>query len=249
MSDTYNIQEHLEENHAGTNAKYIKNIIYGGLDGIITTFSIIAASVGASLPIKSIIALGLANLVADGLSMGLGDYLSSIFENKYILSERDKEEHEFIHNRDFEIDELKELIHTEDRLDKEDADKIVDIYTSKEKYKNTFLKYMLALELGLEVSNEDPKIQGLVTFISFICFGFIPVFFYLIFYFSSYENYNNIFIINCFISSLTMFGLGVYQSTITKQNKLHGGAYIMINGILASSTAYIIGYGIEKSLS
>ena len=63
---------------------YVKNIIYGGLDGIITTFSIIAAAVGANLEMKTIIAMGVANLIADGLSMGLGDYLSSHFENKYI---------------------------------------------------------------------------------------------------------------------------------------------------------------------
>ena len=39
----YTIKDHIEENHASQKAKYVKNIIYGGLDGIITTFSIIAA--------------------------------------------------------------------------------------------------------------------------------------------------------------------------------------------------------------
>ena len=102
----YTIKEHIEENHASQKAKYVKNIIYGGLDGIITTFSIIAAAVGANLEMKTIIAMGVANLIADGLSMGLGDYLSSHFENKYINSEKEKEEYEYIHNRDYEIEEL-----------------------------------------------------------------------------------------------------------------------------------------------
>ena len=57
------------------------------MDGIITTFSIIAAAVGASLDMKVIITMGVANLIADGISMGLGDYLSSTFEYKYIISE------------------------------------------------------------------------------------------------------------------------------------------------------------------
>ena len=94
------LKEHIEANHASKNAKYIKSIVYGGLDGIITTFSIIAAAVGASLEMKYIISLGIANLFSDGLSMGLGDYLSSHFENKYINSEKAKEEHEYIHNKD-----------------------------------------------------------------------------------------------------------------------------------------------------
>ena len=59
------IKEHIEENHASQKAKYVKNIIYGGLDGIITTFSIIAAAVGANLEMKTIIAMGVANLIAD----------------------------------------------------------------------------------------------------------------------------------------------------------------------------------------
>ena len=82
MSYSLDINKHLEENHAGEKAKYVKNIIYGGLDGIITTFSIIAASVGASLEMKYIVALSVANLIADALSMGLGDAISSYFENK-----------------------------------------------------------------------------------------------------------------------------------------------------------------------
>ena len=94
MSDT--LTTHLEEDHAGSSAKYVKNIIYGGLDGIITTFSIIAAAVGASLEPKYIISMGFANLLADGISMGLGDYISSTFENKYILELDDKELDEFI---------------------------------------------------------------------------------------------------------------------------------------------------------
>ena len=56
------IKLHLENHHAKSSAKYIKNIIYGGIDGIITTFSIIAACFGANLNIKYIIAMGFACL-------------------------------------------------------------------------------------------------------------------------------------------------------------------------------------------
>ena len=171
----YTIKEHIEENHASQKAKYVKNIIYGGLDGIITTFSIIAAAVGANLEMKTIIAMGVANLIADGLSMGLGDYLSSHFENKYINSEKAKEEYEYIHNRDYEIEELKEL-YVAEGLSEEDSGKIVDIL-SKDGYKDIFLKHMVNLELGLELPDNNPMKYGLVTFGSFMIFVFIPVFF------------------------------------------------------------------------
>lgn len=55
---------------------YIGDIVYGANDGIITTFAVIAGAAGAGLSSSVIIILGLANLVADGFSMGASRYLS-----------------------------------------------------------------------------------------------------------------------------------------------------------------------------
>ena len=243
--ESFSLAEHLEENHAGSSAKYIKNIVYGGLDGIITTFSIIAAAFGASLEMETIITMGVANLVADGISMGLGDYISSSSENKYILSEKEKEEHEYEVNHDYEKEELVELF-TKDGLEKEDSTKIVDILASKIEYKPIFIKYMLQLELGLDIPDNNPAKEGLVTFISFIIFGFVPVFFYIMFYVGNYDNNNTIFGIIYLISGITMFGLGAVNAYLTKQKWLRGGLMMMFNGLLAATCALGIGYGIEK---
>ena len=244
-----NIQQHIEENHAGTGAKYIKNIIYGGLDGIITTFAIIAASVGARLDSKYIIAIGFANLFADGLSMGLGDYLSTYFQNKYILSEKKKEEFEFDNNIEFENQEMIELYQNEG-LDLVDSKTIVTILNSKPKYKKFYIKHMMKMELDLEIpdENDNPIKEGLITGMSFILFGLIPVLTYLFFHISSYSNYNTIFGINCLITILTLFSLGFIQAKITKQSWIKGGLLLTIHGSLASAIAFLFGWGIEQSL-
>jgi len=62
--------------------KYLKSIIYGGLDGIITTFAIVAGVAGAGLSASIVLILGFANLIADGISMGIGDYLSTKAQNE-----------------------------------------------------------------------------------------------------------------------------------------------------------------------
>jgi VIT1/CCC1 family predicted Fe2+/Mn2+ transporter len=57
--------------------KFLSPIIYGAVDGLITTNSIISSVQGANLnPFNSII-FGFANLFADGFSMGVSSYLSS----------------------------------------------------------------------------------------------------------------------------------------------------------------------------
>jgi len=65
------IQERLARD---TRGNYVRDWIYGGIDGTITTFAIVAGVVGADLPGTVVLVLGLANLVADGFAMGAGNY-------------------------------------------------------------------------------------------------------------------------------------------------------------------------------
>ena len=55
---------------------YLPDLVYGANDGIITTFAVVSGVVGASLSERVIVILGLANLVADGFSMGASNYLA-----------------------------------------------------------------------------------------------------------------------------------------------------------------------------
>lgn len=57
--------------------KYLAEFVYGGVDGAITTFAVVSGAVGAAFPPAVIIILGLANLFADGFSMGVSSYLST----------------------------------------------------------------------------------------------------------------------------------------------------------------------------
>ena len=245
------LSQHIENAHASLSGQYIKNIVYGGLDGIITTFSIIAAAYGANFEMKMIVIMGIANLIADGFSMGLGDFLSSYFENLYILSEKQKETHEYIHNKEYEVGEMVELYQAQG-VQEDDAKKIVDIISTP-KYQDFFIKTMVNYELGLEIPSEEHAKQsmkdGLVTFLSFICFGFIPVLPYIIFYSSSYREHHNIFIIDCFITSTAMFFLGYTQAKITKQPRIKYGAIMCVNGSFAALCAFLVGYGLEQALS
>lgn len=56
---------------------YLTEFVYGGIDGAITTFAVVAGATGANFSATVVIILGFANLIADGFSMGVGSYLSS----------------------------------------------------------------------------------------------------------------------------------------------------------------------------
>jgi vacuolar iron transporter family protein len=55
---------------------YIRDVVYGANDGIITTFAVVAGVTGGALSTRAVLIVGVANLLADGLSMGVGNYLS-----------------------------------------------------------------------------------------------------------------------------------------------------------------------------
>ena len=64
--------------------------------------------------------MGIANLIVDGISMGMGDFLSSYYENLYIISEKEKEEKEYDVSKAYEVNEMIELYKNEG-LDEEDV--------------------------------------------------------------------------------------------------------------------------------
>jgi VIT1/CCC1 family predicted Fe2+/Mn2+ transporter len=68
---------HVEPKGARATAQhYLKDLVYGANDGLITTFAVVAGVEGGALTRHSILVVGFANLLADGLSMGVGNYLS-----------------------------------------------------------------------------------------------------------------------------------------------------------------------------
>lgn len=70
----------------GLISRYIKDIIFGANDGIVTTFAVVAGSIGAGLSADVILILGFASLLADGFSMGAGNYLGSHSEREVAMA-------------------------------------------------------------------------------------------------------------------------------------------------------------------
>jgi VIT1/CCC1 family predicted Fe2+/Mn2+ transporter len=67
---------HVEPNGLlGAARHYIRDLVYGANDGVITTFAVVAGVTGGTLSPRTVLVLGVANLLADGLSMGVGNYL------------------------------------------------------------------------------------------------------------------------------------------------------------------------------
>ena len=84
---------HVEPQGALETAQhYVRELIYGANDGLITTFAVVAGVAGGGLSATVVLVIGVANLLADGLSMGVGSYLSIRSHESVLAAEGRPEE-------------------------------------------------------------------------------------------------------------------------------------------------------------
>lgn len=232
----------------------IKAIVFGGLDGIITTFAIVAAAAGAQLDIRVIILLGFSNLLADAVSMGVGEYLSSAAELQYQRKERAKEAWEYENDPVGEATEMVDLYVDKLGFSKADAEAIIGIYTSKPEYADAFVDHMCTVELEFMPPDdeENPAWNGFVMFTSFIVFGSVPMWLYVIFFGAGWtdsDSDGDRFGIACALTAVTLFLLGYVKALITRMgDAATSGGLMMLNGSLAAACAYLVGWGLEEAL-
>lgn len=152
--------------------------MYGGLDGILSTFVIISGASGGSLGPEAIIILGVSSLFANGISMGVGDAISTFSYHEHVSHERQRECWEFENFPEGEIEEMVDL-YEEKGLPRHKAKVVVETMA---KYKDFFIDIMVAEELTLRIPHpsENPIKEGFVTFLSFIGFGSIPLICYIV---------------------------------------------------------------------
>lgn len=238
MSNTSDIKQRLaehqlEERHGSKLGPFIQDIVYGGNDGIVTTFAVVAGTVGAGLPHYVVIILGLANLIADGTSMGTGSYLSIKSEADHFERLRKEELDEIEDIPDIEREEVREAYELKGFSGKE-LDTVVNVIT---KDKNIWADVMMAEEHGMiRDSGGHPVAHGSMTFVSFLIFGAIPLLPYLF-----QVEHDSRFTIAIWSTFAALCILGLTRSIVTKERIFRGPIEIVSVGAIGAFVAYGIG--------
>lgn len=232
------LQKELEEHwgqelHGHWLGGYIQDVVYGGNDGIVTTFAVVAGTVGADLPHYVVIILGLANLIADGTSMGTGNFLSIKSEMDQYERLRKEEYEEIEQDAELEAEEIREF-YRKKGFTGDELEHIVEVITSD---KDIWVDVMMLEEHGLtKDSASHPLIHGAITFFSFIVFGTIP----LIPYLFGIERESR-FTVAIYSTFFALVILGLTRSWVTRERIFRGPIEIVIIGALGAIVAYFIG--------
>lgn len=226
------------EQHGGASSQFIGNMVYGGLDGIISIFAVVSGVAGASLSSAVLLILGAANLLGDGISMGIGAYLSLKSEKEYYQKEFERESWEA---ENFPEGEKRELvaIYRHQGYPQEDAHRLVEIQS---KNQDRWVNAMMVNELGMIKDERKPMNAAWITFGSFVLFGLLPLLIYIIdLIFKLRLPVQTMFFVSIGLSGLALFGLGAAKYFITRRNPLRSGMEMLIVGGLAAAVAYFIG--------
>ncbi|CAD7933121.1 unnamed protein product [Amoebophrya sp. A120] len=253
-SSVSNLAQHLETMHAGLkNAQFLKSAVYGGIDGVITTFSIISSAHGAHLSYGVTVTLGIANVLADGFSMGFGDFISGKLEKSFVEGEKQKEVTEFRKKPEHEKAEMVEMLREREQMEEDDAKQLVAIMG---KYEHLFIDNMMRYELNLEAETEsecDLVKNGVATFWSFLVFGALPLYVYLLGFAWEEEDrdINVVYIVACVVSAVALFCVGAISAFLVKQSWdkiLQNGLFTLLNGAVAGTLSYFVGFAFEQML-
>jgi VIT1/CCC1 family predicted Fe2+/Mn2+ transporter len=223
------IRERLARDKPGN---YLRDWIYGGIDGTITTFAIVAGVAGADLPGAVVLVLGLANLIADGFAMGAGNYSATkadlddygrllAIERKHIALEPSGEREEIrqiFALKGFSGDEL---------------ERVVDVISSDE---DLWAKTMAVEEYGLPPVVKSPVLAALNTSAAFVVCGLVPLVSYLVAYSLAW----------CVVATgLVFFGIGAATSRWSLAGWAWSGLETLSIGMSAAGLSFGIGFALR----
>jgi vacuolar iron transporter family protein len=224
--DPRSIQKRLQQH----SKSLLKDFVYGAIDGIVTTFAIVAGVVGAGLETRTILVLGFANILADGFSMAASNYLGTKAELEEKNLVIDFEQEEIERHPKGEIEELRQIFINKG-IEGEALELIVQKIASN---KQEWIKLMLAEEYGLGENQQVPWKAGLMTFTAFTIFGLIPLLPYLL-------DLKEDFSIAVGFTGVAFFAVGAVKSKWTKKSPWLSGLETLAIGAIAAVIAYAVG--------
>jgi len=152
-------------------ASYLRDRIYGGIDGAVTTFAVICGVEGADRPLRIVLILGLANLVADGFSMAAGNFSSTRAERDEYALGRARLAGRIDAGPGAERARLRAAFAARGFSDAE-LDSLVAVLTAR---REGWIETAMADELGLPAPARSPLRAALATFTAFAVCGLVPL--------------------------------------------------------------------------
>ena len=209
---------------------HLRDFVYGGIDGAVTTFAIVAGVKGAGFSHLVIIALGIANVLADGFSMAAGNYSATKTETDNVRRLREIERRHIREVPDGKREEVRQILRGKG-LEGDVLEQAVAAITANEK---TWIDLMLVDEYVAQLDDPRRLPAAAVTFLAFVLCGFVPLLPFL-------AGAANPFVVAIVMTGATFFAIGALKSHWALASWWRSGAETLAIGAAAAIIAYTAG--------
>lgn len=209
---------------------WLGDAVLGGVDGVVTTFAVVAGSTGGRLSATVVIVLGLANLLADGFSMAISNYLGTRSRQQEVQHAKEDEARQIAQFPQGEVAEIREIFASKG-FSGRTLDKVVKVITSN---REVWAETMLLEELKLSEVAAHPMQAATATFLAFGLFGCIP----LIPFLAPIAPPDTAFLLSGGLTAAALFTLGLWKGAVLRASPLISGIQILAIGGIAAVLAY-----------
>jgi VIT1/CCC1 family predicted Fe2+/Mn2+ transporter len=218
---------------------HLGDAVLGAIDGCVTTFAVVSGARGGGFSHAVIIVLGVANLVADGLSMAVGSYQAAKTRRQTVQTARQIEERHVEAVPEGEREEVRQIFAGKG-FSGETLDRVVDVITAD---RTVWIDTMLKEEIGLHPRTPPPLTAALVTFCAFVAVGSIPLLPFLL----PGCVLADAFLASTLATALTFFAIGSARGRILGPSALRSGLNTLLTGGAAAAVAYLIAAGLRRA--
>jgi VIT1/CCC1 family predicted Fe2+/Mn2+ transporter len=231
MTDHGHSQQEIEQRISDPPGRgVLRDIVYGGIDGSVTTFAIVAGVAGAGLSSFVIVALGLANVLADGFSMAVGNYSGTKAELDNIKRIRAIEKRHIALYPDGERDEVREIL-AQKGLSGQVLEDATEAITAD---RENWINLMIEGEYGLGSVDPHPVKAAMATFLAFLVAGMVPLLPFLL-------ALDSAFTLSVCMTMGVFFAIGALKSRWSLTPWWRSGLETFAIGGAAAMIAYFVG--------
>ncbi len=222
----------------GPRHNYLRDWIYGGVDGAVTTFAIVSGVAGAKLSPWIILALGFANLFADGFSMAASNFLGTKAEQDNLQRLEVIENHHIDLAPEGEREEVRQIFQAKGFAG-EDLERIVQLVTSD---RRRWVRTMLTEEYGLPGEIRSSWIAAITTFTAFLICGLVPLVPFLF-------KVSHPFEVSTLMTGTVFLAIGSAKSKWSTSSWWRSGLTTFLVGAIAAALAYAAGVVLKTLLA
>jgi VIT1/CCC1 family predicted Fe2+/Mn2+ transporter len=236
LEDEHTAQAVAARLQRGPKHSYLRDFVYGATDGAVTTFAVVAGVFGADLATRVVLILGVGNLLADGFSMAVSNYLGTRAEQEQHQLARRREEAHIRMVPEGEREELRQIFATKG-FSGDELERVLDVITSDPAQ---WVDVMMREELGIATEEVSARKAALYTFLAFLAIGALPLIAYV--YEAAFPGQiADPFYWSALMTGVAFFIIGAIKGRFVEQLWLRSAFETLAIGSVAAFLAFVAG--------